>query len=87
VNIYYLHAKTTMDDMIFSILQKKSLITTGVTDGHKVNMGLKDKKLNEIDYNEIGADGTTTIKACLDEVKKPQKIEYFPTPPKTSIVA
>ena len=40
VNIYYLHAKDTIDDLIFDILQRKSLITTGVTDGKIAHMGL-----------------------------------------------
>ena len=42
VNIYYLHAKGTLDDAIFSILHEKSLVTTGVTDGHKVHLNLQD---------------------------------------------
>ena len=40
VNIYYLHAKGTLDDAIFAILHEKSLVTTGVTDGHKVHLNL-----------------------------------------------
>ena len=45
VNIYYLHAKNTLDDVIFDILHKKSLVTTGVTDGHKETMQLTQEEL------------------------------------------
>jgi SWI/SNF-related matrix-associated actin-dependent regulator 1 of chromatin subfamily A len=38
VNIYYLHAKNTIDDLIFEMLQKKSLVTTSVTNGYKESM-------------------------------------------------
>lgn len=58
VNIYYLHGKNTLDDTLFEILHKKSLVTTGVTDGHRATLGLKNQELEEINYEEVGADGT-----------------------------
>ena len=41
VNIYYLHGKNTLDDTIFEILNRKSLITTGVMDGQHNSMEIK----------------------------------------------
>ena len=58
VNIYYLHAKGTLDDTIFEILKSKSLVTTGVTDGQKEHLNLQDQDLNGINFDEIVADGT-----------------------------
>jgi SNF2 family DNA or RNA helicase len=53
VNIYYLHGKETVDDMIFKILHQKSLVTTGVTDGRMVTMNLKEQELKQIDYDAL----------------------------------
>lgn len=57
VNIYYLHGKGTLDDEIYSILHEKSLVTTGVTDGRKVDLNLKRTEKQNLDKSGM-KDGT-----------------------------
>ncbi len=39
-----MHAKNTIDDLIFDILNKKALVTTGVTDGHQESLKLNKEQ-------------------------------------------
>ena len=57
MNIYYLHGKGTLDDEIYSILHEKSLVTTGVTDGRKVDLNLKRTEKQNLDKSGM-KDGT-----------------------------
>lgn len=60
VNIYYLHGKGTLDDSIYALLHEKSLITTGVTDGRKVDLNLKHAEKQFLDKS-LMKDGTMTL--------------------------
>ena len=59
VNIYYLHGHDTMDDMLFELLQDKSLVTTGITDGSRKTLNLIKTDRKQIDIGSMAAkDGT-----------------------------
>lgn len=75
VNIYYLHGKGTLDDDIYSLLHEKSLVTTGVTDGRKVDLNLKNAALKNLDKSEM-KDGT---------MAKPEESKRSSSPKETSI--
>jgi len=40
VNIYYMHGRQTLDDLIFALLNQKSLVTTDITDGRRISLGI-----------------------------------------------
>jgi SWI/SNF-related matrix-associated actin-dependent regulator 1 of chromatin subfamily A len=58
VNIYYLHGRQTLDDLIFDLLNQKSLVTTDITDGRKVSLGISKKEIENIALSEVAKDGT-----------------------------
>jgi hypothetical protein len=64
VNIYYLHGRDTMDDMLFELLQDKSLVTTGITDGSRKTLNLTKTDMKQIDMGSMAAkDGTMVQEA------------------------
>jgi len=67
VNIYYLHGKGTLDDDIYALLHEKSLVTTGVTDGRKVDLNLKHAAIKSLDKSEM-KDGT--MEKPAEEIKR-----------------
>jgi SWI/SNF-related matrix-associated actin-dependent regulator 1 of chromatin subfamily A len=58
VNIYYLHGRQTLDDLIFDLLNYKSLVTTDITDGRKVSLGMCKTDMQKIELEEVAKDGT-----------------------------
>ena len=58
VNIYYMHGRSTLDDLIFDLLNQKSLVTTDITDGRKISLGISKKEIESIELKEIAKDGT-----------------------------
>ncbi len=52
VNIYYLHGRDTIDDMIYELLHEKSLVTTDITDGARKDLNLTKTDIKEIDMNK-----------------------------------
>jgi SWI/SNF-related matrix-associated actin-dependent regulator 1 of chromatin subfamily A len=45
VNIYYLHGRQTLDDLIFDLINHKSLVTTDITDGRKISLGISKNEI------------------------------------------
>ena len=58
VNIYYLHGRQTLDDLIFDLLNQKSLVTTDITDGRKISLGISKNEVQKLELSEVAKDGT-----------------------------
>jgi hypothetical protein len=71
VNIYYLHGRQTLDDLIFDLLNYKSLVTTDITDGRKVSLGMckTDMQKTSMLYKNLGEIGLTKIIADENSLK------------------
>lgn len=76
MNIYYLHGRNTLDDLMFDLLNSKSLVTTDITDGRKISLGLSKNEMEKLELAEIAKDGT--VPAPIDRLHpKQSSLEQF----------
>ena len=45
---------------MFDLLNHKSLVTTDITDGRKISLGISKQEKEEIELEEVAKDGTIT---------------------------
>jgi hypothetical protein len=47
--------------LIFDLLNSKSLVTTDITDGRKISLGLSKNEMEKLELAEIAKDGTIPV--------------------------